>query len=609
MPKYIIPLPDGTEMGVEAPEGATRADAARFAEREYRKEAKKAGALSAVASGATFGLNDEITGFLSGIESLLSGGDYSTGYEKGRDLTREAMRIFGEDHPVIQLALEFGGGMLTGGALFKAMKVLTGGRAGAVTTGAVGGGLAGVGTGETAEERALGGAIGAGAGAALGKTIDAVGSVIPGMRAGAQADRAKEAILAGRSVDEAGSAIEDLNRGFDSPWARYADVNPEYAQTAMTSAPPAEAKAFADTLNARQRLQAPLMEQATKDITGVSDSRVAARTALQEQLTREGAEMYNPLRGQPVTPTQEMLDTMSTPNGQRAVEHTLKAMREQTGNADLSVEDVAGSWDFWHNYQQVLRDIGTGKLNSDVPLSGIEGRAVMARRQQIMNDLFGDPDWGEAYRSATNRFKNNKELIEALDSSDKFASLSRDQVKEALGRLKTDEERAAFAAGAINDMIERSLRNPDTADIARKMVRTPALRQNLEMVLGEEKLMELDDAMSRLSKMTQTKNVVVEGSQTQPRQERVARIAAGDDTALEHFANLQFGTGIKNMLGIGTGRTIPDDVALQMLRASAARNPIELSGAINALENIRLQRQAPNQALFGGLNAIGSDYY
>lgn len=520
MPTFVIPLPDGTSTTIETPEGGTREMAAKFAEREYRETAKRAGALASIVGGATLNFNDEMTGFLQGVTEAATGGEFSEGYERGRDLTREAKRIFGEDHPIMQIALELGGGMLTGAGLFKALQLMTKGRAGLTATGVLEGTVAGAGAGESAEDRLMGAGIGATVGGAMGKGVDIASRTLPGLRAGGQAQRAQEAVLAGKTGAEAGQEIADLNRDFAQPWARYADVNPEYAQTAAVSAPPGQAQEFSEMLTQRQRMQAPLVEQATRDITEIPDSRTAARSALEEQLRREGDEMYSPLRGQPAAPTAEMMETLGTPNGQRAAEHTLNAMREQSGNAALGLPDVQNSWDFWHNYQQVLRDIGSGKMNATAPLSGIEGRAVLNRRANVMRDLFGEDvlpdDMGPAYQAATARFRDNIELIEALDSSEKFQSLTRDQVSDALSRLKTEDERLVFAAGAVNDLIEKAMRNPDTADIARKMVRTPALRQNLEQVLGEEKLNRLDDAMTRLSKMTETHNEVVRVADATP---------------------------------------------------------------------------------------------
>lgn len=70
------------------------------------------GAARAGAQGATFGFADEGE---AGLRSLFGGGDYRT----IRDGIRQQDEAFSTDHPVVSLAANVGGGLLTGGAALK----------------------------------------------------------------------------------------------------------------------------------------------------------------------------------------------------------------------------------------------------------------------------------------------------------------------------------------------------------------------------------------------------------------------------------------------------------------------------------------------------------
>lgn len=115
----------------------------------------------AAAQGMTFGLSDEIYGAYKAFTSDKS-------YEDAANEIREGLARFKETDPVKAYGFEILGSLLTGGAGAAAAKL------GVKAAGTIGGGIYGAATGETPEERIVGGAIGA----PLGLATAAAGQAI-----------------------------------------------------------------------------------------------------------------------------------------------------------------------------------------------------------------------------------------------------------------------------------------------------------------------------------------------------------------------------------------------------------------------------------------------
>ena len=86
----------------------------------------KKGSFNAALDGLTFGFSDEIRASMKGASSALFGGPFSDSinrfnFERERDLIdRQIERdAFKRDHPNITMGSELGGGMASGGALWK----------------------------------------------------------------------------------------------------------------------------------------------------------------------------------------------------------------------------------------------------------------------------------------------------------------------------------------------------------------------------------------------------------------------------------------------------------------------------------------------------------
>ena len=557
------------------------------------------GAMRQFAQGAGLGFADESEAALSGahVEDI-----------------RAANQAYREQSPGTALAANLAGGLTTGAGLGGlagvGMNALARGAGPAtnwllsnpITQGAMigagEGAVAGAGSANEGD-RLQGAQTGGVTGGLFGGAAGLGASLLP---RGRQGQVAADYLRGGKDTDAALAELDALNEGFDQSWAMLADVNPDAARVARDAASPEQAGAMSQAMRQRQRQQAPIMEDATRAITGIDDTRTAANQAMVDQRRQQGREMYAPLRGEAVQPTDEMMQTLATPDGQAAAARALRALQTTRRNPDLELDDVADDFEFWHNYQQVLRDTGANKLASSAPLTGPEAMAVNEMRQDVMTDLFEKQDWGDAYQKATIRYRENSAVLDAMTDSEKFARMSRDELEAAVGKLGSDEERAAFAAGVVNDIIEKAMRSPDGADIAVKLIRTPQLRANLETVIGAGKADKLDDAMQRLSRMTQTKNRTLEGSQTSTnliKQEIAA--GGGGKTPMQQLLNLQFGDAMMGALGSGGNRVMPPAIADKMAQAAILQDPVQIRRMLAELEGYRSSLQALPGIAAGGV--------
>ena len=564
-----------------------------------------AGLAATVGGGATLGFLDELAGAGGFLGSLMPGGRSPTeGYVASRDAVRELQDLSAQQNPWLSLAGEMGGGALTGGLGLKAVQKAAPALSKLkqlATTGAIEGGIAGAGGAEEVSDVPINALIGAGLGGALGGAMGKLeGAIMPHM-AGAQSHEVARLMTRGKTPRDAANEMRRLNAGFAEPWAMGADISPGAAQAGLSSRPPNAAR-LEDALRARNFRQGPLLEDAARKITGVDQSRVNALDDLIGARSKQGKQMYDPLRGQSVDLSEDLLGTLDTSAGKEAAQRALQVARDMAGNQDLELDDVLGQFDFWHNYQQVLRDLATGKMESGRALSGIESSVVRNARQNVMDEMFGQ-QWGDDYRAATDRFRENSALIDAMKDSEKFQRLPRDQVRKTVAGMN-DEERAAFGVGVVNDMVEKALRNPDTADMATKMVRTPALRENLREVLGEAKVSQLDDAMRRLAQMIETNNAVLRGSQTQPRQAMREIAEMGRESSLRDVLNFQFGDALYNFMQPGGKAKISEDLVSLALQT----DPQEFQRLLEGLEGRARRTFQPAAWATGGILApVASD--
>jgi len=119
------------------------------------------GGIAGLDRGITLGWSDELAGVAGGIHDIASGGSFSDGYTRERDLTRRAQEISREK---VGIAPELAGGLMVPGSALGRVE----GIGQFIRQGAGVGALAGAGEGQGASDSAINALLGAGGGAVVG---------------------------------------------------------------------------------------------------------------------------------------------------------------------------------------------------------------------------------------------------------------------------------------------------------------------------------------------------------------------------------------------------------------------------------------------------------
>jgi hypothetical protein len=142
-----------------------------------------------------------------------------------------------------------------------------------------------------------------------------------------------------------------------------------------------------------------------------------------------------------------------------------------------------------------------------------------------------------------------------------------------------------FATGVVSDLVEKTMRSPDTANSARNLIKSPAMRSRLEIVLGQQEADRIIDQMSRLTRMTETFNEALRGSGTYKRQAAEGTLtgAQQEPGVLRNLFNLRFGDAAAGLIGMNQPRMLTPKIAQSTLGALAARTPDQITAALTEL--------------------------
>jgi hypothetical protein len=227
MPTTTVTSPDGKQIKVRHPEGASREEIIAYAKQnagpamsmEPQAQPGRVGTIADSAlKGLGLGFGDEVAGALGAIPAAIStGNSIGDSYRGIRDIAREREAGYARENPGTAIAAEIGGGLLTGGAGGARALAGTAGRQMLARAGAVGagyGGASGLGLSEadTAGGLAVDTGIGAVIGGTAGAAFPAVGNRLAKTRA-AQAIKSSSPYQAAvRVLDKAKVALTSGQR-------------------------------------------------------------------------------------------------------------------------------------------------------------------------------------------------------------------------------------------------------------------------------------------------------------------------------------------------------------------------------------------------------------
>lgn len=504
------------------------------------------GGLRAPIGGARLALekwraaNGENQGGITGLVTGDSRGPVEKSYEQARDVARGVQKAAREQQPGYFLGGQLAGGFISPG-LAAAKGATVGARAArAASAGAIQGGLYGVGSGETAEDRALGGvtgaALGGTVGAAASPLMDAAGIGL--QKAGGFIKSAYDALRAeinptvGKQIvnDEASKRIvlaqvKDIeNRG--PAWA------PEEATAASQAGIP---RTIADTggenMMALARSAANQSPSARETLTNLAQERFAGQSrraadlirtmtggrdagAILEDLQAQARATNRPayakaysdgsngiwspelerLAGSPAVRQAAIEASNSGQN--RAIADGFGAFNpglQVTDDGRLIINGRGGvptypDMQFWDYTYRNLRDAGDAAFRGG---RGSEGSALKTLSKQLRDELDSQvPSYQTARQGASAAFGAE----DALEAGQKFVTAKGQNGDYARAMTKFNPaEKELFARGFASELSDRILELRDNQDVIKQAFLTsPASKQRINMALGSDRATQLE---------------------------------------------------------------------------------------------------------------------
>lgn len=613
------------------------------AKNEQRGTSLKDVARFGLGQGLALGFGDEIE---AGVTSLF--GDET--YDEAVGRIRSDMDDYRKDNAGKALAMELGGGLLTGGAgLGRA--ALAAGAKGAIKagakSGALTGGLAGAGSGEGIEGRLTGAAIGAGAGGALGGALPAAGNLIGG---GVKRVRAATDTLGEEATQKASDLkiIQALEAEGMTPTQAYrrlaqakrdgvddtmlVDVMQESGRGLAQGASTVSTKARTIAEDALEARQAKSADVIAEDVSGVIAGGKSAGDALEEISQRqastsrpafdaafrnEGADRF--VSGESIA------DLMEIKAFRDAVRQGLSTGQVARLNGDISDEAIAGlrqlsqaktaddlaglnlTAETMHYVKMGFDDvIGMGKTGQNLSSAGrtLQGGLKKAQRQFI--DIIDDATDGN-YKVALDQFAGNARMTEAVEVGEKIfaANVKPDVIRKQLAEM-SQSEKEAFRIGVAQAVVNRGANKRDLANTAADLFDTPKKRELLEMAFPDKATFEAFEKRmkARLNQeITRSRTKPSAGSRTTPMGEDARDITRDAELGM-NLLTLNVPAVARDVItrGGGLGKRIGTNVAGDLFDANLAsqRQTIQRLNALRAQEAARLAQSGRRASTMGG---------
>lgn len=537
---------------------------------------RTAAAIEGILSGASANFRDEIYGAseASGLPGWLGGfrapigaarlgyeylrgqpGEATERYQQGRDVARSAQKAAEEQFPGTYLTGQIGGALAA--PIGVASAATTSARmAQGLKSGAIYGGLSGVGEGEGVEDAVkkgvtgtvLGGAIGlaapaviGGAGLALGSAKDLAGKVASPLRGASnvegEASRrvssalARDAksgdVLTPAEIEAAQSAgqnlsVIDYGGNATRSLARAArNISPE-AETALRNViePRFEgqgqrAKEFVESLVGTGA-------NATRTREALEDAASKAREPFYRRAYRDGADGIwdNELRS--MMETAPMLEVAA----KDAVASIRNKMASGRAMSPLSPSGLP-TLELWDQVKRTL-DSKYNILKRQGDKEGMADiQAIRSRLIDKLDDATRDETGISSYQVARGVAAELFKASNALEAGEKFVTskMKNEVAKRALAKMNP-EERTLFADGYASALAAKISETPDRRSILNFIARSGPARERMEMALGPEKAKEFEVFM-RIEDIMDRARSAVSGNSTTAAQLAAMGLAGG----------------------------------------------------------------------------------
>lgn len=498
--------------------------------------------------GLTLGLADESYGLTQGVRSLLSGGTFSEGYDRGLEEYRGNDKAAREAHPIASTVGEVGGSIvpmvgagatalgaramgLTGGSLASRSLASAG-------SGAAIGGFQGFNSGEGGfDERAKAAIPAAGMGAALGAASPTIGLGIgKAVNATTRALRSGGSVPPGMTGAGADLLAEDFARagGSQAITNRLAELGPDAMLLDASPSLMGRAQGLAIQPETREGIVAPLMARNRSANTRLNadvdaaigpapiPSQIEAGLAASRNATAEG---YAPvMQGARATDTRALADTLETAvvNLRGPAQRAALDVRRM-----LDIPSTPGQLDPNPQALHSVREAIDGMLSTEQNPQVIR-QLTMARRQ--VDEALGTAAPG--IKDVDAGYAELARQSEGLERGARVLDSGRTAVRPS--ELATEIQQGALPQGtqvgpsAVPLRMRQGLRADIDREIGNRANDLEALkkvikgegdwnREKLAMVFGQDEASAIINSVDREAAFRNAYNKIVENSQTAQR--------------------------------------------------------------------------------------------
>ena len=509
-----------------------------------------AGGARAVGQGLSLGFGDELEA------GLRTGFGFLGDYDKTVKDVRGNIKDFREENPYGSLALELGGGLLTG--VLGAGKV-AGTKAGqyilskagntglGATVGMGEGAIAGAGSADgDLGDRAVGALAGGTLGGAFGATLPSVinlGGKALNRGAYAVGLKSDDAIQKGadqktlQAFNRAKLTPDDVQRSLDDaviPDTMIADVGGEATRRLSRASANVSGEGSDIATKALDERQLGLGDQIADDVENVLGSSKSATVALEEIAERQKLnanddydKAFN-LDGKPVTVSVDKIKPfLNLPAFDDAFEQATILARLDGFNMPKTVDefDKIGNFslkELHYIKMGVDEAMGLAKRGNLKTSIGNTASSKLKKKQKEFVKLIDDAspkiNGEDSYSIARGKFAGEARMMEALEDGEKIYSFKPEEIDRMIAKMGSSEKES-FRIGVAEALRKKLQTTADMADAGKKIFGNKRLRSQLKATFPDTKSFELFEKrmLERANQViTRARTGANQGSRTAP---------------------------------------------------------------------------------------------
>lgn len=458
--------------------------------------------LAPIARGATLGYGDEISAGIAATIAAASGDipegqGWGDAYSDIHKSIKGRQDKFDELNKGYSTGADIVGGMLMPGGLLK--QAANKGLKQTIGTGMAEGAIAGAGyadEGERLQGAAIGGLIGGAAAPIVKVGTDAMASL-----------PTKAAQRFNRTMDADGITPQQLEQRLiqgDMPL----DLGPNFtAQAAAAHQAGGKGMSIIDeAVYGRQREMQDTVEDSLKRQTGADLSFHKTLQEIGEIKKADASDLYGKANSHLVTPTPDMEDFLLNENNKKVIK---RAYNEFDPTGTVPLDQASGTLKFWNEVKKSMDDETTKSFRTGL---NNKGYSLKGQKNNLVNEL--DAQSNGDYKKALGAYAGASAQEEALLLGKKSLNADADEIKQMLRGYGADEKEM-FINGMARSIRDKVMANPETANAARNLVKSPLFKERMRNAFPSEKAFnEFVKEMDQLARQGESYAKITGGSRT-----------------------------------------------------------------------------------------------